>query len=76
MKNNRIKVSLSQAKRTSQFFLFSEKEGFKGQLVFNLKTNDLTAYSKGSNDWARGQDILASKTPQLAANSLPSYSDE
>lgn len=75
MKNSRIKMSLSHATGTRQLLLLSEKEGFKGQLVLNLNTNDLTAYSKGSDDWARGQRILASKISQLAANSLPSYSD-
>lgn len=75
MKNSRIKVSLSHATWTRQFFLLSEKEGFKGQLVLNLNTNDLTAYSTGSDDWERGQGILASKISQLAANSSPSCSD-
>lgn len=75
MKNSRIKMSLSHATGTRQLFLLSEKEGFKGQLVLNLNTNDLTAYSMGSDDWARGQDILASEISQLAANPLPSCSD-
>lgn len=74
-KNSRIKMSLSHATGIRQFSLFSEKEGFKGQLVLNLNTNDLTAYSTGSDDWARGQGILASEISQLAANSLPSCSD-
>lgn len=74
-KNSRIKMSLSHATGIRQFFLLSEKEGFKGQLMLNLNTNDLTAYSMGSDDWPRGQGILASEISQLAANSLPSYSD-
>lgn len=80
MKNRRIKVSLSHATGTRQFFLLSEKEGFKGQLVLNLQTYckkfaNLTAYSKGSDDWARGQGILVHEISQLAAVSLPSSSD-
>lgn len=75
MKNSRTEVSLSHGTGTRQFFLLSEKARFKGQLVLNLNSNDLTAYSKGSDDWARGQGILVSEISQLAANSLPSYSD-
>lgn len=74
-KTSRIQVSLSHATGTRQFFLLSAKERLKGHLVLNLSMNDLTAYAKGSDDWARGQVILASKTSQLAANPLPSYSD-
>lgn len=75
MKNRRIKVSLFHAIGTRQFFLFSEKEGFKGQLVLNLQINDLTAYSKRSDDWARSQGILVHEISQLATVSLPSSSD-
>lgn len=75
IKNSRIKVSVSHATQTRQLFLLSEKEGFKGQLVLNLNTNDITAYVMWADDWECGQSILASKLFQLAANSLPSCSD-
>lgn len=63
MKTRRIKVSISHATVTRQFFLLSKNERFKGQLVLNLNINNLTAYSKGSDDCARGQVILVSKIP-------------
>lgn len=61
--------------RQGNSFYSQKKKGFKGQLVLNLTSNDITAYTMGSDDWEHAQSISASKISQLAANSLPSCSD-